>query len=243
MMDMMPFEYRPSSPTPLDPGELIVHGVAGYPGVAYEHMSGVLYEATKDLEIPEEYIALSEKELHRNHAHRMRQNTASMQRWRDIARGNDVMLTHDEAEGVMQLRSGTAKLFPAVELLSREPEMGSIEVFKSTLPYCIERYRDSIDLLMEMLVLLGKKGVQITQLEDRPYGMAIDEEHGTIITKTVVARAVVGNGPTLEAVRRDSFQLAPHGVFPERAEFITQKMGDQIIDRTPLAVSSYFRVK
>ncbi len=239
----MPFEYNSTSPTPLDPNRLTIHGMATYPMIGLEFMEGELHLATDGLDIPNVYVQFSAKEIQKQHSHRMEKNAEAMQHWRDYADTNNTTISREEAEGIMQLRAGVARVMPAVKLLSRVPEIGAIEVFKATRPFCIQRHLGARATLIGSVRSVGDAAdtAEIT-LDAPPYRFFIDPDLGTIITKTNLGKITL-NGVSIESITRESFQGVDINNASDNLEHMKRTLGPVEIALVPIDITSYIRVK
>lgn len=239
----MPFEYNTTSPTPLDPEQLMIHSIASYPGAAMQYMAQQLDVATEGLDIPEKYIHFSEAEITKQHEHRMHKNIEAMDRWRRYAEKNDITVSREEAEGIMQIRAGISQFTPIAKLLSRVPEIEAIEAFKATRPFCIRRHLGARVALLTALRAVGDSADKAEISPDAsPYRFFVDPEHATIITKTKFGEIAL-NGVSLEIIGRESFQGVDMNDTSETLEYMKREIGPAEVALVPIDITSYIRVK
>lgn len=241
----MPFEYNSESPTPLDPYGLTIHGIAAYPSAALEYMSGQLHLAVEGVDVPDHYIRKSEQEIHTQHAHRMNKNDESLQRWKESAKKADTLISREVAEGIMQIRAGISRVYPAVSLLSKVPEMEAIEIFKATRPYCIQHFLGAKAMLYKSLKDIEKRPDTHASFDfdaAPSKDPLFDRELATVITKTKLGEIVL-NGVVMEVMSRESAQMFEASATPENMESWPLKSVPFEINATPINVTSYIRVK
>ncbi len=239
----MPFEYNSTSPTPLDPNRLTIHGTANYPMIALEFMEGELHLATAGLDVSDAHVRFSAMEIQKQHSHRMEKNAEAMQRWRNQAQASNTMVSRQEAEGIMQLRAGVAQAMPAVKLLSRNPDMGAIEVLKATRPFCNRRHLGARATLINMVRSVGDAAdVAELTLDASPYRFFIDPDLGTIITKTNLGEVTI-DGVVTEFIGRESFQGFDVNNIADNLEHTQRTLGPVEVALVPIDITSYIRVK
>ncbi len=239
-LNAMPFEYNPNSPTPLDPYNVRVHGM-GYAAVSLEFMLGELTRNTDNLtDAHQEQIEQAEAEIVHQHDHRIQKNAEAMDRWREYASsGMTKHLSREEAEGVMQVRAGISRPAAVLELISRNPSMGGIEIAKATRPFCLGSHIVARTVLKKDLA--RTPGVSLVNEEDaRPYRFAIDQHNMALITKTEIGVATI-NDQKLEIVTRESGVLYDPQSVQRIPESIYSKIGGSSFALAPLDITSYVR--
>lgn len=246
-LSRMPFEINTMSPTPLDPHNVKVHGI-DYEAASLEYIEASLHVATESLaKSHPTQIKNAEGEIEYQHRHRMLKNDEAMQRWREAAATDpsDKQLTHAEAEGVLQVRSGTSRIGAAVKLLARNPEMGAIEISKATRPFCMVSYMlAKTALACSIKSVAGNVGIDMTVVEGRdaaPYRHILDEHHQAFITKSRLAQATI-DGVELEIVGRESGLLYNPSVTPVIPESLHKKIAGMDLAIVPIDMTSYVRV-
>lgn len=242
-LSRMPFEFNSLSPTPLDPYNLDIHGLA-YAPAALEYMRGALVLATEGLEDSNlQQVKQAEAEIEYQHRHRIQKNDQAMQQWREQAakdpRGK--LLSRDDAEGVLQVRAGISRPSAILELISRNPQMGGIEIAKATRPFCISSHILAREALKRELDR-SKHVTLATGTEASPYRFAIDEHNLALITKTRLGVASL-NGAGLEIVTRESGIIYNPAATERIPEAMSRSVRGVDFDIAPLDVTSYVRVK
>lgn len=242
-LNAMPFDFNRFSPTPLDPDNVQAHGAA-YPKVALDYMMSELdRSSSKHLPWHRQYLRqLAEAEIEFQHAHRIDKNAETMRRWREYAASHpDIVLPHEDAEGVMQVRAGIAKTRAIGELAVRNPEtLGKgIEILKSTNPFCFQAHIEARETLRDRI-----KPIPGTLLNDEdvaPYKFDIDEHNHALITKTIIGTVAV-RGVTLEVVTRESGIMFDSKRDDEKIESMYVNITGHEFALAPLDITSYIRV-
>lgn len=239
-LDVKPFEVDSTSPTPLDPSHVFIHGV-DYARVAIHEM-----QQRAHLQAPENVsLRLAETvlyEIAEQHSLRMQKNEEAFDRLRETAAQDfhDHMLTHAEAEGIMQVRAGVSRAAPIVKLLEKHPEIEAIEISKATRPYCSEQFRRARNYIAVSLgSLAAGSDMQVTMIDGDPYRHIVEEDSGVIVAKSIVAE--LSNHTELEVVRRDSFAGVDEGVYD--GEAIQGQIGPIALSLVPIDTTNYVRVK
>lgn len=250
-LPLTPSSYNTTGPTPLDPERLSISGLP-YEVVATAALAQQLEKNQtlpyKNSDAMQSNVERIRMEIQHQHEHRTKKNTESVGRLREYAAtdpGHHI-LSHEYAEGVMQLRAGVARITPALTMLANFPALGAIELTKATRPLCVRQYNQArIALNSTIRSLLSNKSV-ITETQTTeatsPYRMVLDERHGAVILKSVFAKAKIGN-QTLEIIGRDSFIGINSGEC-DGFEHMSCNFGDgsQRLDVLPIDVTSYARV-
>lgn len=245
-MEQPPYVFNSASPTPLDPDSLSI-ARQPYMTVALDHMMARLYRNTEGSDIRATDLKAVEGEIETQHFERSTRNAKTMDRLREYAANdkNNRKLSIEEAEGIMQLRAGVARVTPALSLLARVPELEAIELTKATRPLCLAQYtmaRQALDSTARSLEANKKMSASVMDgVEATPYRYIIDEEHGTIITKRRLASIAI-DGVNLEIICRDSYRGSGRGSFGDSIEHVRAELGPAEVDLTPVSIISYARV-
>lgn len=244
----MPHEINSLSPTPLDPYALKVAG-ADYDEAALKYMLHSFDELVEDhSQSHSSDIERAQLEIDYQHFHRMKKNDEAMRRWREIAatEPTEQLLSHAEAEGVMQVRAGVSKIGAIILLLANYPEIGAIETSKATRPFCVHAHEIAKGALSAELDQLAANAEFSTVVDNvaKPYRSSIDEHHGAFISKHLLATSDVG-GIDIEIVGRESGLLYDPRVngttLPESQKKSFGPIND--IEMLPIDMTSYARVR
>ena len=245
-MTEYPHDVNSISPTPLDPDNLTIAGQP-YMALALDHMIRGLYDNSHGTDVRQEDLKAIEAEIMTQHFERSSKNAKAMDRLRKhaIKPENNRVLSRDEAEGIMQMRAGVARITPALRLLARVPELEAVELSKATRPLCVGQYAVAtwaLDSAIRSLKASNRVDTTVmTGAEAVPYRYILDEENGTIITKRRLA-SVALDGVNLEIICRDSYRGASRGGFDGSVEYLRSKIGPVEVDLTPISAISYARV-
>ena len=237
-----PFEYNSLSPTPLDPDGLRIHGLP-YAPQALDHLHMRLSRATAGLEKTNPHqVRNAEAEITFQHDHRMQKNAKAMDMWRNEAAKDPTskLLSHADAEGIVQVRAGIARPRALIELIARNPTMGGVEIAKATRPFCMQAHVLARNALMRELN--ESPYLTITGNDEKPYRAIIDEHNVTLITKTKIADVAL-RGVEIEVVSRESGVLYNPDSTPAIPESMTPSFNGLTVHVAPLDITSYARVK
>lgn len=243
VMSKMPHDVNTISPTPLDPYSLSVNGIR-YEAFAREYMLGQLYRSTENLGSSNQMqIKQAEAEIIYQHRHRMAKNTEAMDRWKDKAAtiGDGSLLSHEEAEGIMQVRAGVASITAMTELLARNPTMGGIEIAKATRPFCRVAHTLAQSALTAAFQKPHAKIEFILDKSAKPYRFSIDEHNKALITKTRMGITALSD-VDMELIARDSSILYNREYTEQIPEAVSGNMNGIPIDSIPLDTTVYLRV-
>gem|GEM_PF-2517904 len=232
------------SPTPLDPYNITVHGVE-YESAALEYMQAELYLATKDLVgTHPRQLENAEGEIEFQHRHRSQKNDEAMTRWREAAATDPgrTVLSHAEAEGVLQVRAGMSKMGAVVRLLARNPEMGAIEISKATRPFCGVAYQLARSATLASIVTFSESsGTDLIFSDTPPYRSIVDERHSALILKSSIALASV-DGVDLEIKGRESAIVYNPVAVPAIPEAQVKLIAGTEVAMVPIDITSYVSV-
>jgi hypothetical protein len=259
-----PFAYIPFSPTPLDPHLLQVHGTM-YNDLARNFMYEVQEKAHRARFGTDEQVSRWVQErLAQLPAGKMEslnttvvdkvwwsvldevvaQHELKQQRNDDAVRalrGDDTPVTPQQAEELMQLRSGIATPEVALRFLARHPELGGIELMKATCTFQPGAAYEAHQVFAATLAGMGDEMV-VTSLDEAPYRRIAVENPQILVLKTRLAE-VAYRGVQMEVVRRDSGILVPPPrPGEESTSYVAAVDGPRLVYVSPIQITVYGRM-
>ena len=247
-MSHLPFDIDTLSPTPLDPYALTVYGGVDYALAARSYMIDKLHSNTISIgDTHRVLIERAEQEILDQHFHRMQKNDEALRQWKEVAavRSSDKVLSHRDAEGVMQVRAGVAQPEAILQLLARNPSMGGIEVSKATRPFCFTAYGIAKKVLHDRLLKLEERvnGFSATHdMSPTPYRSSIDQKNASLVVKSQIGQASL-LGVELELINRESsvmYHPSEMDSVPENRSF---NFGPHVVESSVIDSTTYVRVK
>lgn len=246
-LDVSPSEYNSSCPTPLDVDALFIDGIPYASSSTVNPLERLYSNAIIAGTLPS-ISAKAAEEIEFLQGHRQVANIKSMERLREAASKRNDVLSFEEAEGIMQVRAGVARVGALLKLLTAYPEIGSIEYFKATRPLCARQFLVARQALGSIMGSLNSSeyDFETDSVEVRPYRTSIDERHSAIVTKQLLATAAVG-GYSLDLISRSSYIAVSQEALGDDDEFarLPIRFGDDShssVNVLPISISAYARI-
>lgn len=255
-LESQPFDKNELSPTPGDPYNVMTYSTQYYKAAEllmigrFTDQSDLITNSDEEeLKTIHRGLMAIELEILTQHELQCRHNNESIQRLQASFRRDPASFDPEMVPIILAVRSGEASTEDRIALLLKHPEMESIEDMKSTCPLDIKGYERTIEqyyrTFMELQfntnfdVAMIPTDERIITIKD----VTESASNGIEVVKTVLFEVTDG-AIALELVERKSFFI-----FPTRpqmrgiSENIIKLSGKSPVNRQPISVSAYFRIK